>query len=120
MVTWDSTWSFSVTYSPPTPTVPKPTITGIYVHLADGTKKSVTNGGALTVNQRVTGIEVQVRNDGGTGTVYADLVVGLSPGSGSSLGQKSASVSKGSTATFTWTYSISSAGTYYFTARAGH
>ena len=120
MVTWDDSWSFTVTYKTPPVEVPKARISSVSITFEDGETKQVSRGDAIPVQKKVTAITAVVYNDGEDGTIYADCIVGLSPGTGSSLGQKSAEVKKGKYTTFVWKVNISSPATYYVTIRAGH
>ena len=120
MVTWDDSWSFTVTYKTPPVEVPKARISSVSITFEDGEVKQVSRGGAITVQKKVTAITAVVYNDGADGTIYADCIVGLRAGTGSSLGQKSARVVKGKWTTFVWSVNISSPATYYITVKAGH
>ena len=120
MVTWDDSWSFAINYQPPAPKYAKARISSVSITFEDGETKQVSRGDAIPVQKKVTAITAVVYNDGEDGTIYADCIVGLSPGTGSSLGEKSARVAKGKYTTFVWKVNISSPATYYITVKARH
>ena len=114
MVTWDETWTFTITYI--VPAYAKAKIEKIEVReYTSGKVHTVSNGGSVTVNEERVRVTVTLRNIGtGPGTIYAELFV-----DNVSKGRKSMSLSPYSSSSTYWDLELAK-GSHTIKVQAGH
>ena len=113
MVTWDTSWSFTINY---VTKYPKAAIAYIKVkEYTSGKEYSVVNGGSVTVNEERVRIRVGLKNVGeASGTLYAQVFIDGMKGT-----QKSTSVGVGSTGEVYWDVELTP-GSHTIKVQVGH
>lgn len=114
MVTWDSSWRFTINVSPPK--FPKAQIAYIKVReYTSGKEYSVTNGGRVTVSEERVRVIVGLKNVGqASGTLYAQIIIDNLSGT-----TKSTSVAVGAVGEVYWDIELTQ-GSHSIIVKAGH
>jgi len=116
MVTWDDSWSFTVTYKPVTPKYPKAQVAYVKVReYSTGKEYTVPRSGSVTVSEERVRVIVGVKNIGeADGTLYAQVFIDSMSGT-----QKSATVKVGSIVEVYWDLQLTE-GSHTIAVKVGH